>query len=516
MESITKVFPGVVANNSISFDVREGEVHALLGENGAGKTTLMRILYGMSSHDDGTIYWRGRPVEITSSQAAIELGIGMVHQHFMLIPEFSVIENVVLGLQTEQSPLLDLKSAARRLTELSLRCGLKVAPWTLVKDLSTGERQRVEIVKALYRDAHLLVLDEPTAVLTPGEATELFVVLDRLRDQGHAVVFISHKLDEVMRISDRVTTLRRGEVVSTVNTADTSKEELATLMVGRPVVFRVERRPHEPGDEVIVIESATVETEDHRNEVQNVSLDVREGEIVAITGVAGNGQRSLADALFGLRTLAHGRMSILGRDIAECKPKDLVVLNVGRIPEDRQTMGLALSLTVCENLALETYSHSCYCRMGVLRLSEMNDRAYDLAREYDIRTPSIDVPAGKLSGGNQQKVILARAMHRDPPALIAVDPTRGLDVGAAEFVYQQLLAARDRGVAVLLLSTDLEEVLCLSDRIAVIYEGRIMGVVPAEGANETQLGLMMAGTPLIDLLETLERASSSAGYSALP
>lgn len=499
MENITKVFPGVVANNRVSFDVVEGEIHALLGENGAGKTTLMRILYGMSPQDDGAIYWRDERVEITSSEAAINLGIGMVHQHFMLIPEFTVVENVVLGLRTDRSPLLDLEGAAERLIELSEGCGLKVDPWALVKDLSTGERQRVEIVKALYRDAHLLVLDEPTAVLTPGEADELFLVLDRLREQGHAVIFISHKLDEVMRISDRVTVLRHGEKVATVQTGDTTKEELATLMVGRPVVFRVDRQPHEPGDEVIIVENATVETEDHRHEVHDVSLTVREGEIVAITGVAGNGQRSLADALFGLKRLTVGRMSILGRDVAECRPKDLVTLNVGRIPEDRQTMGLALSLSVCDNLALETYGHACYCRMGVLRMREMSRIARELGQQYDIRMPSVDVPAGKLSGGNQQKIILARAMHRDPPALIAVDPTRGLDVGATEFVYRELLGARDRGVAVLLLSTDLEEVLCLSDRIAVIFEGRIMGIVPAEAADETQLGLMMAGTPLAEL-----------------
>jgi simple sugar transport system ATP-binding protein len=507
MEGITKIYPGVLANDQVSFDVEEGEIHALLGENGAGKTTLMRILYGMSTPDAGTLHWRGESVEIHNSHQAIELGIGMVHQHFMLIPEFSVVENVVMGLRTARSPLLDLDGAEKRLLELSEQYGLHVEPGALIKDLSTGEQQRVEIVKALYRGAHLLVMDEPTAVLTPGEIDELFGVLDNLRDQNHAVIFISHKLDEAMRISNRVTVLRRGRVVATVDTCDTSKEDLATMMVGRPVVLRVERKPHEPGDEVIQIRDAHVETEDHRHEVHGVTLSIRQGEIVTLTGVAGNGQRSLVEALFGLRTLTSGEVRVLGRDLSECKPRDLVRLNVGRIPEDRQTMGLALGLSVRENIALDTFRQPEYSRLGVLRQGRISALAQRLGQEYDIRTPSVNLPAKNLSGGNQQKVVLAREMHREPPALIAVDPTRGLDVGATEFVYRQLLAARDRGVAVLLISTDLEEVLCLSDRIAVIYNGTIMGQVPAEEAQETQVGMMMAGTPVEELPEELKPRS---------
>jgi simple sugar transport system ATP-binding protein len=507
MEGITKTYPGVLANDCISFDVVEGEIHALLGENGAGKTTLMRILYGMSTPDTGTLYWRGQPVHISSSHRAIELGIGMVHQHFMLIPEFSVIENVVLGLHTGRSPLLDLQSAARRLEELSIRYGLHVEPWAMVKDLSTGERQRVEIVKALYRGAHLFVLDEPTAVLTPGEADDLFVVLDALRAQGHAVIFISHKLDEVMRISNRVTVLRRGCVVATVLTCDTTKEELATLMVGRPVVLRVERQPHQPGKFVIELDRVNVTTEDNRHQVHDVSLSVRAGEIVALTGVAGNGQRSLVEALFGLRPVTSGQILVLGRDVRDCGPRDLVRLNLGRIPEDRQTMGLAMPLSVRENLALEVFREGQYCRAGFLKQNSITQLAKRLGTEYDIRMPSAQVPASTLSGGNQQKVILARVMHRLPLAVVAADPTRGLDVGATEFVYQQLLAARDRGVAILLFSTDLEEVLCLSDRIAVIHKGEIMGVMPTEEAQETQLGLMMAGTRLENLPEELKPRS---------
>jgi ABC-type uncharacterized transport system ATPase subunit len=506
MEDVTKSYPGVLANDRISFEVLEGEIHALLGENGAGKTTLMRILYGMSTPDSGTLYWRDNPVHITSSQEAIELGIGMVHQHFMLIPEFTVIENVVLGLRTARSPLLDLTQ----------QFGLGVEPQAFVKDLSTGEQQRVEIVKALYRGAHLLVLDEPTAVLTPGEVDELFAVLDSLRRQGHSVVFISHKLDEALRLSDRVTVLRRGRVVATVKTSNTSKEELATMMVGRPVVLRVDRRPHEPGADVICIENATIETDDHRHEVHDVSLSVRAGEILALTGVAGNGQRSLVDVLCGLRELTAGRMTLLGRDLSVCSPRDLVRLNVGRIPEDRQTMGLALTLSVCENLVLEVYHEPSYCRLGVLRQKAINSLARRLGQEYDIRMPTIHVPAAKLSGGNQQKVILARAIHRDPPAIIAVDPTRGLDIGATEFVYKQLLAARDRGVAVLLISTDLEEVFCLSDRIAVIYNGQIMGVVPCGTCTETQLGMMMVGTRLEDLPECPGLSATCTNCSPQP
>lgn len=514
MEGITKTYPGVLANDGISFDVVEGEIHALLGENGAGKTTLMRILYGMSSPDAGTLYWRGLPVPISSSLKAIELGIGMVHQHFMLIPEFTVVENVVLGLRTGRSPLLDLQGAARRLEELSTRFGLRVDPWAMVKDLSTGERQRVEIVKALYRGAHLLVLDEPTAVLTPGEADDLFVVLDALRGKGHSVIFISHKLDEVMRISDRVTVLRRGRVVATVLACDTTKEELATLMVGRPVVLHVERRPHQPGQPVIEMDRVNIRTHDNRNQVRDLSLSVRAGEIVALTGVAGNGQRSLVEALFGLRWPTSGNISILGRDIHHCCPRDLVRLNLGRIPEDRQTMGLAMPLSVRENLALEIYREGQYCRAGILKQKAITGLARRLGSEYDIRMPTIQVPASTLSGGNQQKVILARVMHRLPPAVIAADPTRGLDVGATEFVYRQLLAARDRGVAILLFSTDLEEVLCLSDRIAIIHSGEIMGVVRTEEVQETQLGLMMAGTRLEDLPDELKPRASFVDCSS--
>jgi len=513
MEAITKTYPGVVANDRISLEVVEGEIHALLGENGAGKTTLMRILYGMSTPDSGTLYWQGKPVEISTPQEAIRLGIGMVHQHFMLIPEFTVVENVVLGLHGARSPLLNLTGAAQRLEEFSERFGLRVDPGALVRDLSTGEQQRIEIVKVLYRGAHLLVLDEPTAVLTPGEIDELFAVLDGLRAEGHAVIFISHKLDEVLRISDRVTVLRRGQVVATVDTCETTKEELATMMVGRPVVLRVDRESHRPGKEVIRIENARIETEDRHHQVRGVSLTVREGEIVALVGVAGNGQVSLIQALFGLRSVTGGRIEVLGRDVSDCTPRDLVLLNVGRIPEDRQTFGLALDLSVRENLALEVFRQPDYCRYGVLRRREISKLAQHLGQKYDIRMPTIHTLARQLSGGNQQKVVLAREMHREPPALIAVDPTRGLDIGATEFVFQELLAARERGVAILLISTDLEEVLCLSDRIAVIYNGEIMGVVQTEEATKTQLGLLMLGTRLADLPEKLQPRTTCSNCS---
>jgi ABC-type uncharacterized transport system ATPase subunit len=510
MDAVTKIYPGVVANDCVSFAVRDGEIHALLGENGAGKTTLMRILYGMTSPDSGTIYWRGQPVNIGSSQDAIALGIGMVHQHFMLIPEFTVVENVVLGLRTARTPLLDLAGSARRLQEISAQYGLQVDPWAYVKDLSTGEQQRVEILKALYRGAHLLVLDEPTAVLTPGEVEELFVVLRGLRAQGHAVVLITHKLDEVMAISDNATVLRDGRVIATVSAVQMSKDELARLMVGRPVVFRIEKMTCCPQGGVIEIENVSLHTPDGRHEVADVDLTVCAGEIVALAGVAGNGQSALVDALFGLREPATGRITILGHDVASCRPRDLAVYNIGRIPEDRQTMALALGLSISENLVLETYFRPPYSRLGILRRPVIRRLAEQLRRDYDIRAPTLDVAVKNLSGGNQQKVVLAREMHREPRALIAFNPTRGLDVGATEFVFRQLLAARDRGVAILLVSTDLEEVHCLSDRIAVIYNGKIMGVVPAQDASDVLLGLMMTGTPLEELLAREQPAASSA------
>jgi simple sugar transport system ATP-binding protein len=494
MEAITKSFPGVLANDRVSFEVREAEIHALLGENGAGKTTLMRILYGMSRPDAGTITWRGEPVEIGSSRTAIELGIGMVHQDLQLIPEFSVVENVALGLRTASSPFLDLKSVARHLEEVSKQFGLPVEPWVRVNDLSNSEQQRLEIVRTLYRGADLLVMDEPTSILAPDERESLFSVLAGLRAEGRAVVFISHKIGEVLQLCDRVTVLRRGRVVTTVNTQDTSREELATLMVGRPVVLDVQRRPKQPGADVIRVEAASVDTDDHRHVIRDISLTVREGEILALTGVAGSGQHSLIQALFGLRRLTSGRILVLGRDISQCTPRDLVQLNVGRVPPDRETMGLVPALTVRENLALDTYFQPPHSRNGILREAASSDLAVRLKADYDIRTPTVDTPVANLSGGNRQKVVLAREMHRDPPALIAVDPTRGLDVGAAESVCRQILAARDRGAAVLLISTDLEEVLCVSDRIAVISNGEIMGEVPAEAADRTQLGLMMSGT----------------------
>jgi simple sugar transport system ATP-binding protein len=382
------------------------------------------------------------------------------------------------------------------LKELSRKFGLSVEPWAYVKDLSTGERQRVEIVKALYRGAHLLVLDEPTAVLTPGEVEELFATLRSLRAEGHSVALITHKLNEVMAICDRVTVLRGGQTVGTVPASETTKEDLARMMVGRSVSFGVDKQPARLGAEVIQMEDVSIETPDHRQDVHGISLSVSEGEIVALAGVAGNGQSSLTDALFGLRPPTSGHIRILGRDVGKSRPCDLVLCNIGRIPEDRQTMGLALQLTISENLLLELYSHAPYRRFGVLQRREIDKLAENLGRDFDIRTPSLNIPAGKLSGGNQQKVILARELHRQPRALIAVDPTRGLDIGATEFVYRQLLDARDRGAAILLVSTDLEEVFCLSDRIAVIYNGKIIGVVPSQCTNETHLGLMMAGIPL--------------------
>jgi ABC-type uncharacterized transport system ATPase subunit len=497
MEDITKVYPGTVANNAVSFAVDAGEIHALVGENGTGKTTLMRVLYGMTTPDRGVIRWRGRPVQIGSSQDAIALGIGMVHQHFMLVSSFTVAENVVLGLR-EGFPLLNLDAAARRLHRLSDQFGLQVDPWARVSSLSTGEQQRVEILKVLFWGAELLILDEPTAILAPSEVEGLFDVLRGLRAQGHAVVIITHKLCEVLELCDRATVLRDGQTVATVRVRETTREELVRLMVGRDVVQRLDKRPAQPGEVVVRVQNATIRANGHGG-VCDVSFVVRAGEVVALAGVAGNGQSSLAEALLGLRRLDAGKITILGQDLDGGQPAALARLGVGRIPEDRRQTGLALGLSACENLLVGAYGRSPYSLAGVLRRREMRRLADQLRSKYSIGASSVDAPARHLSGGNQQKIILARELHSNPRVLIAVNPTRGLDAGTTGFVYEQLLAARSRGAGIVVVSTDLEEVFCLSDRIAVMYAGRLMGEAPTHVLDETRVGLMMTGTPLASL-----------------
>lgn len=493
-EGIRKTYPGVVANNGIDIEIRPGEVHAVLGENGAGKSTLMNILYGMTQPDAGRILWKGREVHIASPRMAMDLGIGMVHQHFMLVPTLTVVENVILG--TRPRALLELKGAAERVASLSRRFGLEVDPWAVVDDLPVGLKQRVEIVKALFRGAEVLILDEPTAVLTPDEVRELFTVVRRLTGQGRAVVFISHKLDELLEISDRITVLRDGRVAGTVWARETTKEELAVLMVGREVSLQIPKRPVPLGAPVLRVEELCVAGRPGGKELRGISLEVRAGEILGLAGVDGNGQRELAEAIFGLVPVTGGRILVGGREITGCPPRKLIAGRVGRIPEDRHRMGLALEMSVEENLLLGAFYRPPFARRGFLNLPAMREAAAKLIAEYGIRTPGAAARVATLSGGNQQKVILARELALDPVLLVVMNPVRGLDIGATEYVYRQLLARRERGTATLLISSDLEEILSLCDRIAVIHDGRIMGVVPADAADRARIGLMMGGTAL--------------------
>ena len=495
LENITKVFDGLVANDHISLDVKEGEIHALLGENGAGKTTLMNILYGLYHHDDGEIHLRGQIVRFSSPKDAIRAGIGMVHQHFMLIPAFTVVENIVLGLGSLSRPLLELDTASEKIAKLSREYGLDVDPNAQVCNLSVGTQQRVEIIKALYRGADLLILDEPTSVLTPQEVMDLFDVLQRLVDEGHSVIFITHKLDEVMEISDRVTVLRDGAVVATVDTSTTTKEELARMMVGREIVFRVEKEPLAPGEEVLCVSGLKIDLDDDRcsMDLKGITLSVRRHEILGVAGVGGNGQGELTGAVVGLFRPSQGKLTILGEDISRAGTKGVIDLNVARIPEDRQAQGLVPDFTVGENLISTHFSEPPLSRRTFLHFPVIGKLVTGLIDEYDIRPPQPTILAKQMSGGNQQKVILARELHREPDLIVAVQPTRGLDVGATEYIYKELLEHRKRGAAILLISTELEEILTLSDRIAVIFQGEILGIRQAGQATIEEIGLMMAG-----------------------
>jgi len=493
VENVTKVFGAVVANDHVSLEVRRGEIHALLGENGAGKTTLMNILYGLYRPDDGHILFHGERVTLSSPKDAIRAGIGMVHQHFMLIPVFSVVENIVLGLGSLRRPLLDVESATRRIAALSKEYRLDVDPHARVCDLSVGAQQRVEIIKALYRGADLFILDEPTAVLTPQEVDDLFAVLRRLVQEGHAIIFITHKLDEVMRVSDRVTVLRDGAIVSTVATSETTKEELARMMVGREIVFRVARDPISPGASVLEVTELDIDDEQCSVALKGVSLSVRRHEILGIAGVGGNGQNELAGALVGLYEPTQGTIAILGEDIRGQGPKGVIKLNVGRIPEDRQAQGLIPDFTISENLIATHFWQSPLSKWYLLNLPLIGRLAKKLIQDYDIRPPEPTLLARQMSGGNQQKLILARELSRDPDLIVAVQPTRGLDVGATEYIYAELLKHRQRGAGILLISTELEEILTLSDRIAVMFQGEIVGMMDAGSVELEEIGLLMAG-----------------------
>ncbi len=484
LEHITKRFPGVVANDDVSLEIRTGEIHALIGENGAGKSTLMHVLYGEYGADEGRISVRGEEVRISSPRAAIALGIGMVHQHFSLVDPFTVAENVILG--HEDGGILHPEAAERRVAELAEAYGFRVAPDAEVETLSVGEQQRVEILKALFRGVDILILDEPTAVLTPEETKDLFTNLRRLRDDGKAIVFISHKLDEVLAIADRITVMRRGAVVGATRPQDTSKAALAEMMVGRPVLFRLVKPQVEVGAAVLDVDEVRT------GRLHGLSLQVRAGEVVGLAGVEGNGQRELADAIMGLRPLDGGRILLRGRDLSGLNPEEIRDAGVGFVPEDRHGQGLVLDMSLWENAVLGRHDDPEFSRAGVLFIRKMKQLAERLLKQFDVRARSIEVTARTLSGGNQQKLILARELESDPDLMIAAQPTRGLDVGAIEFVWRQILEQKAAGRAVLLISAELDEIYALSDRIVTIYEGRVTGEfgpdTPAEEVGRGMLG----------------------------
>jgi general nucleoside transport system ATP-binding protein len=493
MRHVTKSFPGIVANDDVSFDLREGEVHALLGENGAGKSTLMNILYGLYHPDEGEILIKGSPVRLGAPSAAIEAGVGMVHQHFMLIPVMTVAENIVLAEEpTRDGILLDIGEAERRVQEISDRYNLAVDPGARIQDITVGQQQRVEILKALYRDADILVLDEPTAVLTPQEAQELFEVVRQLTARGKSIIFISHKLNEVLEIADRITVLRRGKLIETLPAHGATEESLARLMVGREVLLRVAKTPAQPSETLLEISDLSVYDDRGIEKVRDVTFDVRAGEIVGLAGIDGNGQTELIDAITGLRGVTSGTVSVAGENVTSASAHGHLEAGIGHIPEDRQRRGLVLEYSIAENIALHDYRSPPASRYGWLFPGRLIARARTLIRDFDVRGGGPNTRSGGLSGGNQQKVVLAREIERDPKVLIAAQPTRGLDVGAIEFVHRRLIEERDEGRAILLVSLELEEVLSLSDRILVIYEGEIVGEFPPT-ATEEELGFAMTG-----------------------
>jgi general nucleoside transport system ATP-binding protein len=492
LKGITKRFPGVVANDGVDFDLRKGEVHALLGENGAGKSTLMNILYGLYHPDEGEFRLNGKPLRISSPREAIDAGIGMVHQHFMLIPVMTVAENIVLAAEPKKGPFLDERAAERRVRELSERFGLAVRPDARIESISVGMQQRVEILKALYRGAEILILDEPTAVLTPQEAGELFEIIASLKAEGKSIIFISHKLNEVLEIADRITVLRRGKTIDTVPREGATEEGLARLMVGRDVILTVEKKPADPGEPLLDVEDLRVDDERGLEAVRGISFEVRAGEIVGIAGVDGNGQSELIDAITGLRRPKSGRIVVGGQDLTRASSRDSLDAGVGHIPEDRQRRGLVLDFTLAENIALHDYREPPDSRYGWLFPRRLIARSRELLKEFDVRGGGPETPAASLSGGNQQKVIVAREVSRDPSVLVAAQPTRGLDVGAIEFVHRRLVEERDEGRAILLVSLELDEILSLSDRILVIYEGQIVAEY-APGVSEEEIGFAMVG-----------------------
>jgi ABC-type uncharacterized transport system ATPase subunit len=493
LRGITKRFPGVLANDHVDFELRRGEVHALLGENGAGKSTLMSILYGLYHPDEGEVLINGEPARIHSPKEAIERGIGMVHQHFMLIPVMTVAENIVLATEpTKAGVMLDFAAARKRVQEIAAQFNFAIDPGQRIENISVGQQQRVEILKALYRRADILILDEPTAVLTPQEAQELFGILRNLQREGMSIIFISHKLNEVLEIADRITVLRRGRKIETLTAAGATEEQLARLMVGREVLLRVEKTPARPAEPLLEVEELRVLDDRELEIVRGVSLDVRAGEIVGIAGVDGNGQTELIEALTGLRSVQSGEFRLAGRRLTGASTHKILDSGMGHIPEDRQRRGLVLEFELAENIALHDFDRPPNSRLGWLIPKRMIQRAGKLLKEFDVRGGGPLTKAKALSGGNQQKVVVAREVANDPRVLIAAQPTRGLDVGAIEFVHRRLVEERDEGRAVLLVSLELDEILSLSDRILVMYEGEIVGEYGPD-VTEEELGIAMLG-----------------------
>jgi simple sugar transport system ATP-binding protein len=494
LRGITKRFPAVTANEDVDLLVEPGQVHALLGENGAGKSTLMNVLFGLYRQTEGEILLDGVPTTFGSPADAIRAGIGMVHQHFMLVPVFTVAENVMLGIEPTSAPgVLDRGAARRRVLELSARHGLDVDPDALVEDLPVGVQQRVEILKALYREADCLILDEPTAVLTPTEIDDMLEIVRRLADEGRSVIFISHKLREVRAIADTITILRRGKVVGTTTPEESDEQELASAMVGRDVQLVVDRSAAEPADVVLRVSDLRVRDERDQLAVADVSFDVRAGEIVAVAGVQGNGQSELVQAIVGLRRPTAGRIELDGADVTFADPGRMVELGVAHVPEDRQRDGLIPSFPVSDNLVLNLTRRSPYSKRMRMDRRAIRENAERLVRDFDIRTPSVDVPVGTLSGGNQQKVIVGREMSHAERLLVLSQPTRGLDVGSIQYIHRRIVEARDAGLGVLLNSSELDEVLALADRVIVMYRGRVIGEVTGDEATRDSVGMLMAG-----------------------
>jgi len=494
MLNIRKEFPGIVANDNITLQLKKGEIHALLGENGAGKSTLMNVLFGLYQPEKGEIKVHGKPVTISSPNDASDLGIGMVHQHFMLVDTFTVAENIILGKEPKKFGKIDKEQAIQQVQELSDRYGLKIDPAAKVSDISVGMQQRAEILKTLYRGADILIFDEPTAVLTPQEIKELIQIMKNLINEGKSIILITHKLKEIMDACHRVTIIRKGQGIRTLDVESTNKDELASLMVGREVSFKTDKKAASPAEEVLQIQDLTVKDARGIEAVKQLNLSVKAGEIVGIAGVDGNGQSELIEAITGLKKSESGTIMLNGKAIQNLPPRKVTESGIGHIPQDRHKHGLVLDFSIGENISLQTYYQRPYSKFGLLNMKNIYQKAKRIIAEYDVRTPSEYTEARALSGGNQQKAIIGREVDRNPDLLIAAQPTRGLDVGAIEFVHKRLIEQRDSGKAVLLISFELDEIINVSDKIAVIFEGSIVAIVDPKETTEQELGLLMAGS----------------------